>query len=108
MYTLTINHLLDKKHFDKATIVTGHNGLSNQVKWVHILETIDIEQLIHGNELILTTGIQLKEEASVGTVSVKSGKKVLGGGTRITITQDQYKAISEKVKSIHDNFTMGK
>lgn len=64
MYTLTINHLLDKKHFDKATIVTGHNGLSNQVKWVHILETIDIEQLIHGNELILTTGIQLKEEAS--------------------------------------------
>lgn len=64
MYTLTISHLLDKKHFDKATIVTGHSGLSNQVKWVHILETIDIEQLIHGNELILTTGIHLKEEAS--------------------------------------------
>lgn len=51
---------------------------------------------------------QLKEESTSGTVSSKDGKKVLGGGTTITITEDQYKAISEKVKSIHDSFTMPK
>ncbi|MEK6616517.1 MAG: hypothetical protein AABZ32_10480 [Bacteroidota bacterium] len=51
---------------------------------------------------------QLKEESTSGTVSAKNGKKVLGGGTKISITEAQYKAISEKVKSIHDNFTMGK
>ena len=51
---------------------------------------------------------QLKEESTSGTVSGKGGKKVLGGGTKITITEEQYKAISEKVKSIHDSFTMGK
>ena len=51
---------------------------------------------------------QLKEESTTGTVSGKSGKKVLGGGTKITITEEQYKAICEKVKSIHDSFTMGK
>ncbi len=51
---------------------------------------------------------QLKEESTSGTVSTKGGKKVLGGGTKITITEAQYKAISEKVKSIRDSFTMGK
>ena len=51
---------------------------------------------------------QLKEESTNGKMSAKGGKKVLGGGTKITITEAQYKAISEKVKSIHDSFTMGK
>lgn len=51
---------------------------------------------------------QLKEETSSGAVSAKNSKKVLGGGTKITITEEQYKAISEKIKSIHDSFTMAK
>lgn len=51
---------------------------------------------------------QLKEESANGTVSAKGGKKVLGGGTRITITEEQYKAISEKIKNIHDSFISGK
>ena len=51
---------------------------------------------------------QLKEEAVTGKAAPKGGKKVLGGGTKITITEEQYKAISDKVKSIHDSFTMGK
>jgi len=51
---------------------------------------------------------QLKEESTGGSVSAKNGKKVLGGGTTITITEEQYKAISEKVKNIHDSFTMPK
>ncbi|MBI3502538.1 MAG: hypothetical protein HY063_12175 [Bacteroidetes bacterium] len=52
---------------------------------------------------------QLKEESTKGAVSTnKKGKKVLGGGTKISITEAQYKAISEKVKSIHDSFTMAK
>ena len=48
---------------------------------------------------------QLKEESTSGTVSMKGKKKVLGGGTKITITEPQYKAISEKIKNIHDSFT---
>lgn len=49
---------------------------------------------------------QLKEEVSTGNMSAKDGKKVLGGGTSIVITEEQYKAISEKVKSIHSSFTV--
>lgn len=51
---------------------------------------------------------QLKEESASGSVSAKGNAKVLGGGTTITITEDQYKAISEKVKSIRESFTSGK
>ena len=51
---------------------------------------------------------QLKEESTSGSVSAKGGKKILGGGTKITITESQYKAISEKIKNIHDNFTVTK
>ncbi|HEY4800498.1 MAG TPA: hypothetical protein VII99_15570 [Bacteroidia bacterium] len=51
---------------------------------------------------------QLKEEKTSGSVSSKGGKKVLGGGTKISINEQQYKAISEKIKSIHDSFTMTK
>ncbi|TAL57695.1 MAG: hypothetical protein EPN85_13470 [Bacteroidetes bacterium] len=51
---------------------------------------------------------QLKEETASGTVAAKNGKKVFGGGTSITITEEQYKAISEKVKNIHDSFTIPK
>lgn len=51
---------------------------------------------------------QLKEESTSGTVSAQNGKKVLGGGTSISITEDQYKAIAEKIKGIHDSFTMTK
>jgi hypothetical protein len=57
----------------------------------------------------LKTGFdQLKEESVSGTVTSKNGKKTLGGGTTITITEEQYKAICEKVKAIHDSFTSGK
>ena len=51
---------------------------------------------------------QLKEESTNGAISAKGNKKVLGGGTKITINEEQYKAISEKVKNIHDSFTMVK
>ena len=51
---------------------------------------------------------QLKEETVSGTISAKKGKKVLGGGTKISITEDQYKAICEKIKAIHESFISGK
>jgi len=59
------------------------------------------------NEL-KTTFDQLKEESTSGAISSTGNKKVLGGGTKITITEDQYKAISAKVKGIHDSFTIVK
>ena len=62
-FSFTIKELLTESHFPKAVLISGKSGLMRQIKWVHILETTMIEELIKGNELILTTGIQLKKEA---------------------------------------------
>ncbi len=48
---------------------------------------------------------KLEEKASSGNISTIGGKKVLGGGTQITMNEEQYKAIAAKIKSIRDSFT---
>jgi hypothetical protein len=48
---------------------------------------------------------QLSEQQTTGGISSQGGKKVLGGGSQITITEEQYNAIAGKIKSIHDSFT---
>lgn len=64
-YSLTVQDLFGKNHFEKAEIVAGTSGVLNPIKWVHILESKEITSLIKGNELILTTGIQLVEEETL-------------------------------------------
>lgn len=38
-------------------LVAGRNGMDNIVRWVHIVEDIGVPDLLHGNELVFTTGI---------------------------------------------------
>ncbi|WP_163102812.1 PucR family transcriptional regulator [Peribacillus alkalitolerans] len=64
-YSLTVQDLFDKNHFQKAEILAGHDGVLNTIKWVHILESKEIGTFIKGNELILTTGIQLIQEKTL-------------------------------------------
>ncbi|PGZ91654.1 PucR family transcriptional regulator [Bacillus sp. AFS029533] len=64
-YSLRVQDLFDKKHFKKAKILAGHNGVLNAIKWVHILESKEIGTFIKGNELVLTTGIQLTHEKTL-------------------------------------------
>lgn len=60
-YTLQIKDALKSQHFKSAKVIAGENGLNNIFKWVHVVEIIQIENLLSGQELILTTGISLKE-----------------------------------------------
>ena len=53
---LTVSGILSRDSFQSAKVIAGANGLDRQVKWSHILETIDFGSLINGGELILTTG----------------------------------------------------
>ena len=64
-YSLTVQDLFEKNHFEKAEIIAGASGVLNAIKWVHILESKEITSLIKGNKLILTTGIQLTEEKTL-------------------------------------------
>lgn len=54
---LTVKDILDRPPFTEAICVAGHVGLDHTVRWVHILEIAEIDELVSGNELILTTGV---------------------------------------------------
>ena len=52
--------VMTKKLFSSAKLLAGAQGQLNVIKWVHIVENMDAAKLLKGNELILTAGINLK------------------------------------------------
>ncbi|WP_243525047.1 PucR family transcriptional regulator [Bacillus pseudomycoides] len=58
---LSVQEILENRNFRDAKVVAGKFGLYKTVKWVHIMEIDQIEQLLNGNELVLSTGIGWKE-----------------------------------------------
>jgi PucR family transcriptional regulator, purine catabolism regulatory protein len=58
---LTVQEILKRKHFVTSEVAAGKEGLHKPVKWVHIVEVIQIKRLLKGNELILSTGVGWKE-----------------------------------------------
>ncbi|GAA1544007.1 PucR family transcriptional regulator [Actinomadura kijaniata] len=53
---------LDAVRRGQPRVVAGGDRLSNRVRWVHVAEVTDIAHLLHGGELVLTTGIALPDE----------------------------------------------
>lgn len=43
-------------------LIAGKKGLSNQMSWVHIIETDEITDFFEGGELIFTLGLNMKNE----------------------------------------------
>ncbi|WP_209124097.1 PucR family transcriptional regulator [Alkalihalobacillus sp. BA299] len=62
---LTINEILSRKHFENTEVIAGKDGLTRNVKWVHVVEVINIKKLLNGHELILTTGLGWKENKAL-------------------------------------------
>ncbi|MCA1053606.1 PucR family transcriptional regulator [Rossellomorea aquimaris] len=60
----SVDSLLTRKYFEHSKVIAGKKGLNRQVKWVHVVEVTSIKNLLNGNELILTTGLALKEETT--------------------------------------------
>lgn len=54
---LTVGEALKRPLFEGARLVAGAAGLYRRIRWVHILEITNFETLIHGEEMILTTGM---------------------------------------------------
>lgn len=46
----------------KMDLLAGQQGLSNLVKWVHIIEDNEASSFLHGSELVFTAGIMNKTE----------------------------------------------
>ncbi|MCR2803984.1 PucR family transcriptional regulator [Paenibacillus soyae] len=67
-YQLTIEQILQRPQFRHAYVAAGRQGLNRLVRWVHIIEVIEFEELLQGGEMILTTG------AAFGTDSKLFGR----------------------------------
>lgn len=50
---------LDPVRYGLPRVVAGTGSLDRTVRWVHVAEVPDIATLLHGGELVLTTGIGL-------------------------------------------------
>ncbi|WP_042202468.1 PucR family transcriptional regulator [Paenibacillus camerounensis] len=53
----SVRDALRRPLFAEAEVIGGRNGLNRAVRWVHVLESASFESLIHGEEMILTTGM---------------------------------------------------
>ncbi|KMM38380.1 PucR family transcriptional regulator [Guptibacillus hwajinpoensis] len=65
MTSLTVHEVLEREHFSHATVIAGKGGLSRKIKWVHVMEVTSVKQLLHGQELILSTGFVWKDNVKV-------------------------------------------
>lgn len=49
-------------------VLSGHERLDSSVRWVHVAEVRDVRGLLRGGELVLTTGLPLRDADPVGYV----------------------------------------
>ncbi len=52
----------DTKQKFKLELLAGKEGLENTVSWVHLIEDVTTTDFIRGSELIITTGLGVKDE----------------------------------------------
>ncbi|WFR58451.1 PucR family transcriptional regulator ligand-binding domain-containing protein [Anaerocolumna sp. AGMB13025] len=52
----------DTKQKFKLDLLAGREGLKNTVSWVHLIEDVTTTDFIRGSELIITTGLGVKDE----------------------------------------------
>ncbi|WP_449354203.1 PucR family transcriptional regulator [Virgibacillus natechei] len=95
----TVNDVLSRETFKNAVVLAGAGGLNRKIKWTHILETKEFDTLINGNELILSTGLDLKLDSSTETYARLIEKKTAG----ICIELGPYfSGLSSQIKQLAD------
>src|SRR3954449_9067086 len=51
-------------------VVAGHEHLDREIRWAHVIEMPDPDDLLKGGELVLTTGFGASEEPAAWTASL--------------------------------------
>ena len=52
-----VKDLFESVRYEDIHLVAGKNGINKHVRWVHMVETIDISNDLDGNEIVFTTGV---------------------------------------------------
>lgn len=48
-------------------LVAGKEGMGNYVRWVHLVENVDVSPFLHGNEMVFMTGVGISDESRLLT-----------------------------------------
>jgi ActR/RegA family two-component response regulator len=56
---VTVGDLLEAVKDSDMELIAGENGLKNTVRWVHIVENIEVSTFLEGGEIAMITGIGL-------------------------------------------------
>lgn len=74
-----LNSLLSEVIHTNITVVAGHEGLSNMVSWVYMVETPETTTSLDGGEIAFTTGACLNDQNTLfNLVSSIYSKKASG------------------------------
>lgn len=57
--------LVKEKCNNEIDLIAGDSGLDNVVRWMYVVEGVEISHFLEGNELVFTTGIALKGEGEL-------------------------------------------
>ncbi len=71
-YKIQVKDVLESKHFQSAEVIAGEAGLLRIVRWAHVIEIVQIDNFLTGDELVLTTGISLQHSIEDFLSFVKS------------------------------------
>src|ERR1700761_6831989 len=72
---------LDTVRRGRPQVLAGHQRLGGPGGWVHAIEQADAARLLHGGELVLSTGIALPDEPErLGGHAAERGAAGGGGG----------------------------
>ncbi|MGG3466986.1 PucR family transcriptional regulator ligand-binding domain-containing protein [Neobacillus pocheonensis] len=79
-FQLKVADILNRKHFEHARVIAGHEGVQRIVKWVHVVEVTSIRNLLNGHELILSTGVAWKDNVDLFISMVKQFYNINAAG----------------------------
>lgn len=77
---ITCNNIFKLPSLEKIKVVAGKNGLNNIIRWVHVMEYPQYTKWLKGGELLLITGVAIKDDINVLTQIIKdiSSRNVAG------------------------------
>jgi len=77
---ITCNNIFKLPSLEKIKVVAGKKGLNNIIRWVHVMEYPEYTKWLKGGELLLITGVAIKDDINVLTQFIKdiSSKNVSG------------------------------
>lgn len=59
---ILLNQLIDTIQYTKIQILAGEDRLSQGVKWVHVIETLEAADFVDDGELVICTGVGLSHD----------------------------------------------